>query len=308
MLTILVVNWNGREELTACLRSLMDSGADAHQVLMVDNGSVDGSSELVAREFPRVEVLQTGKNLGFAEGCNRGIELARGEWIFTLNNDATLTSGSLERLTQSISDAPAEVGMLQPTLLFKDRPGVVNSSGVVIFTNGNAADRSFGEPHVLGATPEGIFCCTAGAGLYRRSMLDAIKLSSGWFDRTYFMYLEDVDLGWRARLAGWQALHIPTATALHRFQGSSRRHGAGWVGRMYRRNRLRTLLKNASPSFLKQAEQQSRRDIRRALFKEPYTLPALAQAWLNGRQQRAEVDRLLQVDREQLENRWFVPV
>ena len=88
--TVDIVNWNHVDELSACLRSLYDGGADAVQVVVVDNGSADGSVAMVQRDFPRVELIETGANLGLVGGVERGIAAARGEWLMTLNNDAAL--------------------------------------------------------------------------------------------------------------------------------------------------------------------------------------------------------------------------
>lgn len=304
-ISIVVVNWNHVDELLQCLRSLYDAGADQAQVIVVDNGSVDASVATVRREFPMAEVIETGANLGFAEGANRGIDLARGEWVFTFNNDATLAADGLALLGAEALAAQADVGMLQPTLCFKDRPGVLNSTGIMMQRSGFPYDRGFNQPADPAARSDEVFCCTAGAALYRRTMLDAVRLPSGWFDRGFFMYFEDLDLGWRCRLAGWRALHVPAVRALHRFQGSSVRHGASWLERTTRRNRVRTLLKNASLPLLARLSRSLGVEAARSLRLDPEARRHLWAAFADGWSQRGAVGALARVPRRELETRWF---
>src|SRR5713101_5004470 len=131
--------------------------------------------------------------------------------------------------TGSVSSGPPprrggnRVGMLQSRIVFKQRPDQTNSTGVLLFRNGTIVDRAYEKSVRADESVEEIFCVSAGAALYRRAMLEDIRLASGFFDRTFFMYFEDVDLGWRGRLAGWSAVYVPSARVLHAFQGSSSR-------------------------------------------------------------------------------------
>lgn len=304
-ISVVVVNWNHVDELLPCLRSLYDAGAEEQQIIVVDNGSVDGSVAAVRRDFPRVELIETGANLGFAEGCNRGIAVARAPWVFTLNNDAVIRRDGLGILERAARAAAPDVGMLQPTMLFKSRPHHVNSSGICPLRGGFAADRGYDSLERSDTESAEIFSCTAGAGLYRRSMLDAVRLASGWFDRTFFMYFEDLDLGWRCRLAGWRALHLPTAKVLHRYHGSSERHGHHWPWRMAKRNRVRTLLKNGSTGMLATALPSTLRHLAHAVVRERTFEARMWDAFRDGWRQRAEVDALVKVPRREVEWRWI---
>jgi hypothetical protein len=248
-LSVIVVNWNLRDELAACLDSLRLQSHEDLEVIVVDNGSSDGSLELLD-EYPEYTVLREGENLGFAEGCNRGIAVATGEWIAMLNNDATADPDWAAALVRSAEKGPAHRGMLQSLMLFKQQPETINSTGIDLGRNGGGRDRHEGQPRTTALAEEEIFCCTAGAAAYRRTMLERIKLKSGYFDRTHFMYAEDMDLGWRARLAGWSAAYVPSSIVFHRYHGSSHRHGNTWLITMGRSNRIRTLLKNASGALL----------------------------------------------------------
>jgi GT2 family glycosyltransferase len=250
LLSVVVVNWNSRDDLRACLESLRAQTYRELEVIVIDNGSADGSADMVAADFPEVVLSRETENLGFAEACNRGIEKSHGPWVAMLNNDACAEPRWAESLALAIAGAPPGCGMLQSLLLYQDRPAVINSTGIELTYSGGGRDRD-GNKDRRGVVPAiDVFCPTAGAAAYRRSMLDAIKLPTGYFDRSHFMYYEDLDLGWRARLAGWSARYVPDSSVLHRWHGSSGRHGRAWLDAISYINRLRTLLKNASVPFL----------------------------------------------------------
>jgi len=139
---------------------------------------------------------------------------------------------------------------LQSLLLYKTRPGIINSTGIELTSTGFGRDRSGGSPRSPSLVPEEIFCPTAGAAAYRRSMLEEIRLTTGYFDRNHFMYYEDADIGWRARIAGYTAIYIPRSVVHHRWHGSSDRHGPTWLQILADTNRIRTLIKNASKTFI----------------------------------------------------------
>ena len=307
-LSIVIVNWNSRDDLRACLASLV--GTQTHRdldVIVVDNGSTDGSVPMAAAEFPSCRVLAQSDNLGFAEGCNRGIDAATGEWVATLNNDCVAEPGWAQALVDAAARAPASCGMLQSLMLFLDRPGTINSTGIELTALGSGRDRHGDRswPNDESKRPAGIFCPTAGAAAYRRTMLDQIQLSTGYFDRAHFMYFEDLDLGWRARLAGWDALYVPDSVVRHRWHGSTDRHGASWLAVLSGINRVRTLLKNASPSLI----------ARTSPVTVVETLEIARHAGLDGLRRlkkavqeslavRKEVAKITRVDRRSVERGW----
>jgi GT2 family glycosyltransferase len=304
-ISIVIVNWNGLDFLGQCLRSLEAQTERDFQTVVVDNGSQDGSLELLAKDFPWVETIAAGENLGFAEGSNRGIAAATGEWVATLNNDTTCDPRWIQTLRQAAREAGARVGMLQSCLVLSDRPDHTNSTGVLLFTDGTAQDRDFDAPRRAGDGVEEVFCCTAGASMYRRAMLDEIRLASGVFDRTFFMYFEDVDLGWRAQLLGWSALYVPEALVLHKFQASSRKHGNRFVGAHCKLNRVRTLLKNGSPLFLARTLPRTLLDACILVgWEGPRGIARFGKALQDGLRARGELQGRVRVDRRTLEARW----
>jgi GT2 family glycosyltransferase len=306
--SVVIVNWNGRAMLEECLRSLGAQTDGDFETIVVDNGSTDGSVEMLGRDFPRVRRVETGENLGFAEGVNRGVEVAEGAWIATLNNDAVADPRWMAELRAVAKAAPPRLGMIQSRVVFKHQPGRTNSTGVLLFANGGAKDRDFDAPVRAGDREEEVFCPTAGAALYRRAMLEETRLSTGVLDRTFFMYFEDVDLGWRCRLAGWSALYAPAALVLHAFQASSRRHRGRFIGLHLRRNRLRMLLKNGSLGLCARSLPRTIFDVCEAVvWQGPAVLPSFAAAARDGLRQRGEVRRMARAPREAIERRWLSP-
>jgi GT2 family glycosyltransferase len=304
-ISVIVVNWNSREDLCNCLRSLEAQVDRDFETIVVDNGSTDGSASAVRELFPWVRLLEAGENLGFAEGCNRAIDVATGAWIATLNNDACVDPEWLSTLRTAARAGGNRLGMLQSKLVFKHDPSLLNSTGVLLYDNGNSVDRHFKRPSAETQVDPEIFCASAGAALYRREMLDEIRLSTGVFDRTFFMYVEDVDLGWRARLAGWEARYVPDAVVRHSFQGSSRRHANDFVGWQCRKNRLRSLLKNGSLPFILRTTPLTLwnavwvlRTRRLAGLRELIAAASQATAL------RAEIEKVAKVPRREIERRW----
>ena len=305
LLSIVIVNWNGREDLARCLRALAPQRHDDVEVLVVDNGSTDGSVPAARRSCPAARILAQERNLGFARGCNEGIAAATGSWILTLNNDTRARPAFLPRLLETLRALPPDVGMLQPRveLLGRDR---LNSTGVLVHRDGSANDRDFEAPRSARLEADAILCPTAGAGCYRREMLDEMRLPSGWFDATYFMYFEDVDLGWRCRLAGWKARYVPDPIVEHVFQASSRKRGRHFVTIHCMRNRVRTLMKNASWRMVLRSLPRTASDLLWLLQHAGGT--ALA-GWLEAAggalRQRSEVTRRLRTPRRALERQWM---
>lgn len=304
-LSVVIVNWNSRDDLAQCLDSMRAQTHDDLEIIVVDNGSKDGSVELVRERYPELRLLDEGENLGFAEGCNRGIAVATGEWVAMLNNDTVAEPRWAEALVAAATAATSDLGMLQSLMLFKQRPDVVNSTGIELDRHGSGVDRGEGALRADAREPAEIFCCCAGAAAYRRTMLEQIKLEGGYFDRRHFMYLEDLDLGWRARLAGWSARYVPDSVVFHRYHGSSDRHGKVWLRTMATTNRVRTLLKNGSPGLIARQVPGLLGAWLMLLAKAgPKSLRSLSDAVESGLAARAEVEAMRKRPRHDVEKRW----
>jgi GT2 family glycosyltransferase len=305
ILSVVVVNWNSIADLRHCLESLRAQTHRRLEVIVVDNGSEDGSAEMVGAEFPEVLLLRETENLGFAEACNRGIAASHGEWVAMLNNDAVAEPDWAKALVAAAAAAPADCGMLQSLLLYQSRPDTINSTGIELTRSGGGRDRQEGEPRGSSLQSEDIFCPTAGAAAYRRTMLESIRTARGYFDREHFMYFEDMDLGWRARLAGFSAQFVPSSVVFHRWHGSTRRHGRSWLKTLANTNRVRTILKNASlglvlstlPTTLEGALKVMRHGGIRGIGSWLRAIPESLSA-------RTEVTRISRVRRRDVEARW----
>lgn len=221
---MVVVTWNGhhhlRRSLPALLSQQLPDGA-AFEVLVVDNASQDGTAEYLAAlmtQDDRVRLLKNARNEGFAAPNNRAFLQARGEFIATLNNDTLPQPGWLAALLAPARRVP-RVGSVASKMVFDHAPGIIQSAGIGIDRAGIAWDRLVGRPvQASEAVAVEVFGASAGAALYRRTMLEEL----GGFDARFFMYLEDVDLAWRARLAGWEAVYAPDAVVRHAHSASAK--------------------------------------------------------------------------------------
>ena len=233
-----VVSWEGERLLPSCLAALASSRPPFAQVVVVDNGSRDGSRALLARDFPAATVLALPENVGYGRANNEALQRALScgaEFVALVNNDVELSPGWLGHLLDAAAAHP-EAGLFTGTLLFRGEQRV-NSTGLVVDALGRARDRDFGLPlAALGREDGPVQGVSGGAALLRTSMLRAI----GLFDPDYFAYYEDVDLSLRAARAGYQSWYSRAALAEHRFSAT---FGAGSPRQRFLlgRGHLRTL-------------------------------------------------------------------
>lgn len=216
--SVIVVNWNRRDLLRSCLESLAAQTCADLEVILVDNGSSDGSAEMAEHEFAArlsLRIIRSAVNLGFCAGNNRGIEAAGGDLIALLNNDATAAPDWIGQLSAAF--VQPDVGMAASKILVHEDPRRIDKAGHLIYPDGQNRGRGSGEidrgqfdriEEVL--WPDGC------AAMYRRAMLDEI----GGFDEDFFAYADDAELGLRGRIAGWKCLYVPMAVVRHH-RGSS---------------------------------------------------------------------------------------
>lgn len=210
--TVVIINWNGERFLDRCLSALLVQRVAPHEIILVDNGSSDASIEIV-RRYPSVHVLEQNRNLGFARGNNVAIEAAaaESEWIALVNPDAFPDLHWLEALLSAARDHPAfdvfgcKLVKDADSAILDGVGDVYHMSGLVWRTGHGVPVSSFSEQACE------LFSPCAAAALYRRSAL----LEVGGFDEDFFCYVEDVDLGFRLRLAGHKALYVPDAVVHH---------------------------------------------------------------------------------------------
>jgi GT2 family glycosyltransferase len=214
--TVIILNYNGRRWLPACLDALAaQRGAPDFSVLLVDNGSTDDSVAFVRDRHPRVGLIETGRNLGFAEGNNAGAQQATGDRLIFLNNDTVPEPDWLARLIGE-ADAHPAFALVTSRLVFMDDPSIVDSAGDGYFRAGGAFKHGHGAPaSAFGASRE-VFGASGAAFLIRRAEFDAL----GGFDPRFFMNFEDVDLSYRARLFGLRVWYAASAVVRHAGSGS----------------------------------------------------------------------------------------
>lgn len=216
-------NWNGKEFLLVCLDSLQDQSLTDFQIIVVDNGSTDGSQELIKASYPHVQLVALDKNYGFAGGVNRGIQdaiNAGAEYVALFNNDATADKDWLKNLLSTAETNP-KAGIVTSKFLKLDKK-TIDSTGDFYSIWGLPFPRGRGQ------TDNGqydnkneVFAASGGASLYRVETLKQI----GLFDEDFFAYYEDVDISFRAQLAGWKVLFEPKAVAYHHVGGTSSKLG-----------------------------------------------------------------------------------
>ncbi len=214
MISVVILNFNGKRYLDKCLSALAGQTCRDFEVIVVDNGSTDGSAEHLRADFPWARIIRSEENLGFAGGTNRGIRSASGDYILTLNNDTWVEEQFIEHIIKPMFEK--DVGMCASKMLFPD--GRINSTGICVSRSGAAWDRGMFEmDEGQYDQEEEVFGPCAGAALYRKSMLEEI----GLFDEDFFLYMEDVDLAFRGRLAGWKCIYVPEAVVYHHHGGTA---------------------------------------------------------------------------------------
>jgi GT2 family glycosyltransferase len=243
-ISVVIVAYRQREALTEALRSVMDAAArvpGGAELIVVDNGALADHVRAVA---PAALVIEPGENLGFAGGVQRGVERAQGEWVALVNDDARIEPDSLVRLLQA-GAGDERLGTVAAQVRFESAPERINSAGIVVDTLGVASERLAGRPVSQAGKACEVFGASGCFVLYRRAMLQ----QTGGLEPRFFAYLEDVDLAWRARAAGWLARYEPRAVAYHRGSASS---GSGSAGKYFLvgRNRVRLLARNATGARL----------------------------------------------------------
>ncbi len=238
--SVVIVNWNGRHLLAECLDSLVGQrNIRDVEVILVDNGSQDGSAEFVQGHYQNVKVISLPENIGFAGGNNAGIRIAAGKYIALLNNDTKADSLWLSGLVASAEAGPQTVGMWAGKILSYDRPGIIDNVGLLLYPDGlgRGKGRLEKDEGQYDAPGESLFP-SGCAALYRKAMLDEI----GLFDEAFFAYADDVDVGLRARLAGWECRYVPTAKVFHKYSSSSSAYSP-LKAFLVERNRIWVLLK-----------------------------------------------------------------
>ena len=243
---VVLVNWNGRRDCEGVLASIRRQRLAPAEVVVIDNGSLDGSLEWF-RAQPDVVVIANPTNAGFARAANQGVAATSADLVLLCNLDVRLHEGFLEAAVARMATSP-DTGSVGGLLLSEADPGVVDSAGHVLHRSGWVANRCQGQA-ARGMEVAEVFGVTAAAALYRREMLEDVALDGEVFCEAFFAYLEDVDLDWRARWRGWRSFFEPSALATHR-RGGSGLHRSRLIERHVLANRAHLWLRNAPTCWL----------------------------------------------------------
>ena len=233
--TVVIPNYNGIDYLRDCLESLKECSYEDFKVIVVDNGSTDGSADMVRKSFPEYTLIGLTSNTGFAYAVNRGIEAADTEYVLLLNNDTKVRQHFVSNLEKAL-DSDERIFSASARMLSMADPDIMDGAGDYYCALGWAYAYAKGRPASKAGKARRIFSSCAGAAIYRKSILDEI----GYFDEAHFAYLEDVDIGYRARIKGYVNVYEPTAEVLHA--------GSGYSGSRY--NEFKVKLSSRNSTYL----------------------------------------------------------
>lgn len=210
--SLIIVSFNGCDQLRACLTSVRATLDVSCETIVVDNASTDGCAEMVATEFPEVRLLRNPTNAGFGGGNNLGAQASWGDYLVFLNPDTIVTIGWLSALLAPFK-LNSRVGLVTSRIVLADQPERLNTCGNTVHLTGLALCRGLGLPRGAFPKAEQVDAVSGAAFAIRRDLF----LALGGFDADFFLYMEDTDLSWRARLAGWQIWYTPHSVVHHHY-------------------------------------------------------------------------------------------
>ncbi|HEV8579108.1 MAG TPA: glycosyltransferase family 2 protein [Thermoanaerobaculia bacterium] len=233
--SVVIVSYNAKQKLMACLRSVLRSLPEGAELIVVDNASSEGNADAIASTFPEICLVRAETNLGFASGCNLGAQQARGRYLVFLNPDTLVEPGWLESLIAPLSDGE-QVGLVTARILLMADPDRLNTCGNEVHLTGLTLCRGMGRARDSYPQIEEVGAVSGAAFAIRQELFERL----GGFDEEMVLYVEDTDLSWRARLAGYATLYTPQSIVLHDYELRFSRLKVFWQ----ERNRYLMLLKS----------------------------------------------------------------
>ena len=237
--TIVIPNYNGKHFMEPCLSSLSEQTYKDFHILVIDNASSDGSIEYMEENYPDIELIKLQKNYGFSKAVNIGIQHSRTPYVILLNNDTTVDTRYVEEMIKAIEKSP-KIFSVSSKMIQMYHPELIDSAGDLYTLLGWGVCRGCGRPVSNYTKYDEIFTACAGAAIYRRSVFDEI----GYFDENHFAYLEDIDIGYRARIYGYYNMYCPTALVYHVGSGTSGSKYNSFKVKLAARNNLYLNYKN----------------------------------------------------------------
>ncbi len=245
--SIIIPNYNGQKYLGECIDSLLhlDFPRESYEIIVVDNSSSDNSSEFILSMYPDVIMIEAGKNLGFASGCNLGIKKSRGEYIVLLNNDTVVDTNWLKELV-AVADGDDDIAIAGSKLLYKHNPNEIQNAMSYLTDKGDGGDMGSHQPDEgqFDSTREAMAVCGASM-LIKRSLIEEI----GALDEDFFAYYEDMDLCYRTRLYGKKIVFVPRSIVYHVHAATSGEWSPFFTF-LVLRNKLLLHLKNSHVGFV----------------------------------------------------------
>lgn len=233
--TVVIPNYNGMAYIDDCLQSLRKQSCPEFRIIMVDNGSTDGSPEKVREEYPEVTLIRFAENKGFCKAVNTGIQAADTKYVILLNNDTRAATDYIKYLEAAIEQSE-RIFSVSARMLMMQEPDKIDDAGDLYCALGWAFARGKGKPKDAYNKACDVFAACGGAAIYRREVFETI----GYFDENHFAYLEDIDIGYRARIYGYINRYEPKAEVLHA--------GSGFSGSRY--NKFKVSLSSANSVYL----------------------------------------------------------
>jgi len=302
---IQIVTWNSRPYLKTCLDSVINSNYKDWSLLIIDNGSRDGTVEFIRTDYPNISLLENRQNLGFARAHNQGIQISDSEYVLVLNPDVILTTDFLEKIVNGLTERPDFGSAIGKILKFNFHDDdlrepvltkTIDSTGLVIQRNRRFTNRGEGESDAGQYDKvHDVFGPSGAVALYRRSAMADVRLKDEYFDEDFFAYKEDIDLAWRLQKAGWRSVYLPSAVAYHHREAKQaenitalkreRRNRSRFINSYSYKNHLLTLIKNEKLSdFLKDAPWILFFELRKLIFIIVYEPKTLTATWKFCRQ------------------------
>lgn len=244
LVSIIIVNWNGEKVLKECLGSLKKITYPHYEIILVDNGSTDGSLTVVEsykRDLP-ITLLTNSKNLGFAPANNQGVKKAKGMYVLLLNNDTKVSADFLSIMVDKMEADPT-IGALQPKIYMMDKPQYLDNAGTFLTRTGFLQHWGYGQKDSDEFAHERVIFSAKGACLLtRRSIIEKV----GLFDEKFGSYFEESDFCWRVWLSGWKVLYYPSTHIFHKVGYTSKQMSQIDVNYHSLKNRIRSLAVNLS--------------------------------------------------------------
>ncbi len=230
--TIIIPNYNGKHFLKDCLTALLKQTQKDFCTLVIDNGSSDGSVEYIQTHFPTVTIISCQKNYGFCGAVNRGIQLAETPYVLLLNNDTEVEAEFVEELEKAMDRHPKAFSINGKILQFQKRDRM-DDAGDMYCLVGWQFQRGVAQLEKQFSKEEQVFSACAAAAIYRKKVFEQI----GYFDENHFAYLEDMDIGFRARIYGYENWFCPKARVYH--------VGSGTTGSKYNSLKVKLSARNS---------------------------------------------------------------